>query len=355
MTNSPLVELARATKHYVDNRSFIARVMGAARTVHAVTDVSLRIERGETLGLVGESGCGKSTLGRCLIALEPFTAGDMLFDGTAVDARRSSDLQWFRAQSQIVFQDPQSSLNRSMTVAQTVGRAIRATGRFRTRRARDARVAELLHLVGLGTGFAQRYPHELSGGQRQRVGIARALAVDPKFVVLDEPVSALDVSIQAQIINLLLDLQRELDLTYLFISHDLGLIRYFADRIAVMYLGRIVEIGPAATVYENPRHPYTRLLLSAAPKPDPTADDEIVEDTGEVPSPINPPTGCAFHPRCPFAFDRCRTEVPQLKAPNSSDADGGVEAACHLFDPDSAVAIVDSETREPSMQREHHK
>jgi peptide/nickel transport system ATP-binding protein len=334
-----LLELAAVSKRYLDNPSFVAKLLGLTRTVHAVTEVSLSLARGETLGLVGESGCGKSTLARCIIALEPVSAGEMRFAGRAVEAERQRRLRWFRSRAQIVFQDPQSSLNRSLTVEQILARALKTRAGQGGRDARRARIAELLRTVGLGPAFLHRYSHELSGGQCQRVGIARALAVEPEFVVLDEPVSALDVSIQAQIVNLLLHLQARLGLTYLFISHDLNLVRYVSDRIAVMYLGRIVELGPAEEISGRPRHPYTQLLLAAAPQPDPARRDESVAVTGEVPSPFDPPSGCAFHPRCPLADARCRRERPELRrvAP-------AVEVACHRYeqaqDPVPALTMV---------------
>ena len=327
--SAPLVEVAGLTKHYLDNASFLAKLMGITRSVQAVSEVSLRLERGETVGLVGESGCGKSTLARCLAALEPVTRGDILFDALPVDLRSRQQLGWFRSRAQIVFQDPQSSLNRSHTIETILARPLEVQKRAKGAAVRE-RIVELLQLVGLDAGFLHRYPHELSGGQRQRVGIARALAVEPEFIVLDEPVSALDVSIQAQIVNLLLDLQQRLGLTYLFISHDLNVVRYLADRIAVMYLGRIVELGPAEVVYARPRHPYTQLLLEAVPAPDPALKDQTVLIKGEVPSPLSPPAGCPFHPRCPKADDRCRAERPTLHPIAEA-----VEVACHLYETSS--------------------
>jgi len=324
--SAPLVEVAGLTKQYLDNASFLAKLMGITRSVQAVSEVSLRLERGETVGLVGESGCGKSTLARCLAALEPVTSGDILFDAEPVDLRSGQKLGWFRSRAQIVFQDPQSSLNRSHTIEAILARPLRVQKRAKGAAVRE-RIVELLQLVGLDAGFLHRYPHELSGGQRQRVGIARALAAEPDFIVLDEPVSALDVSIQAQIVNLLLDLQQRLGLTYLFISHDLNVVRYLADRIAVMYLGRIVELGPAEVVYARPRHPYTQLLLEAVPAPDPALKDQTVLIKGEVPSPLSPPSGCPFHPRCPKADDRCKAERPILRPIAET-----VEVACHLYE-----------------------
>ena len=334
-----LLELTGVSKRYIDNPSFAARLLGITRTVHAVTEVSLGLERGETLGLVGESGCGKSTLARCTIALESADAGEVRFDGRAIEPGRRRGLRWFRRRAQMVFQDPRSSLNRSLTAEEILARALRTSGGQEGTDARRARIVELLRAVGLGPAFLHRYSHELSGGQCQRVSIARALAVEPDFMVLDEPVSALDVSIQAQIVNLLLELQERLGLTYLFISHDLHLVRYVSDRIAVMYFGRIVEFGPAGEVSERPRHPYTQLLLAAVPQPDPALRDESVEVTGEVPSPLDPPSGCTFHPRCPLADARCRRERPELRrvAPD-------IEVACHRYeetqDPVPALTMV---------------
>ena len=334
-----LVELTGVSKRYVDNPSFAARLLGITRTVHAVTEVSVRLGRGETLGLVGESGCGKSTLARCTIALEPASAGEVRFDGRTIESERRRGLRWFRRRAQMVFQDPRSSLNRSLTTEQILARALKTGGGQEGREARHARIVELLRAVGLGPAFLHRYSHELSGGQCQRVSIARALAVEPDFVVLDEPVSALDVSIQAQIVNLLLELQERFDLAYLFISHDLHLIRYVSDRIAVMYFGRIVELGPAEEVSERPRHPYTQLLLAAVPQPDPALRDETVEVTGEVPSPLDPPSGCTFHPRCPLADGRCIRERPELRRVTPD-----IEVACHRYeetrDPVPALTMV---------------
>jgi len=334
-----LLELSGVSKRYVDNPSFAAKLLGVTRTVHAVTEVSFSLERGKTLGLVGESGCGKSTLARCIIALESASAGEMRFDGRAIEPERRRGLRWFRSRAQMVFQDPRSALNRSLTVERILARALKTGDRQGGRDARRARIDELLRAVGLGPAFLHRYSHELSGGQCQRVSIARALAVKPEFVVLDEPVSALDVSIQAQIVNLLLELQERLGLTYLFISHDLHLVRYVSDRIAVMYFGRIVELGPAKEVSEQPRHPYTQLLLAAAPQPDPALRDESVMVMGEVPSPFDPPSGCAFHPRCPLADARCSRERPELRRVTPE-----IEVACHRYeqtqDPVPALTMV---------------
>jgi peptide/nickel transport system ATP-binding protein len=294
--------------------------------VRAVDDVSLEIRRGETVGLVGESGCGKSTVGRAILRLYKPTAGRIVFDGRDISQLGESDLRTLRRRMQMVFQDPFASLNPRHSVGRIVGEPLRTHG-LAGKRETTARVRELLNTVGLPTDAAGRYPHEFSGGQRQRIGLARALALNPDFVVADEPVSALDVSIQAQIINLLENLQEEFDLTYLFIAHDLAVVRHISDRIAVMYLGWIVEVSPAAELYEHPLHPYTISLLSAVPIPDPVVERqrESILLAGDLPSPANPPKACRFHTRCPFVQPtRCRDEVPPLRTLAS-----GHEVACH--------------------------
>ena len=322
----PVVELRGVSRHYGSDVSLLGRLTGRSVTIRAVSDVSLSINAGEVVGLVGESGCGKSTLARLALLLEPPTNGQVLFDG--VDPRQGgrAGVKQFRRQAQMVFQDPLSSLNRSLTVEAILSSPLDVHRLASGGRARRARIAELLDLVGLPRDAMNRYPHELSGGQRQRVGIARALAVGPRFLALDEPTSALDVSIQAQIVNLLHELQRRLQLAYLFVSHDLRLVRYLSDRLAVMYLGRIVESGDTRSIWAGPRHPYTRALLDAVGEPDPDAPRPAPLG-GDVPSASRPPPGCAFHPRCPMAGPRCAIESPELRA----GADG-VAVACHLHD-----------------------
>jgi oligopeptide transport system ATP-binding protein len=294
--------------------------------LRAVDGVSLEVMRGETLGLVGESGCGKSTLGRLLLRLYEPTSGRIYFEGQDITALSQSALRPFRRKMQIIFQDPYSSLNPRMTVRAALAEALRVHGIVRSGLEEEQRIAALLERVGLRPEQMRRYPHEFSGGQRQRIGIARALAVSPSFIVADEPVSALDVSIQAQIVNLLSDLQVELGLSFLFIAHDLHVVEHVSRRVAVMYLGRIVELARSEQIYSSPRHPYTEALLSAAPEPDPGARKRRLLLEGDVPSPLDPPSGCAFHPRCPISEKGlCDREVPALR----SLAEGHA-AACHL-------------------------
>ena len=320
----PLLEVRHLVKHFPVGGGFLGRGAGLVR---AVDDVSFTIRRGETLGLVGESGCGKTTTGRAILQLERATSGQVLFEGRDLTTLDEVELRDVRRRMQVIFQDPYGSLNPRMTVGQMLAEPLAVHGIVRESAGRAARVRELLERVGLLPQHAFRYPHELSGGQRQRVGIARALAMEPTLIVCDEPVSALDVSIQAQIINLLEDLQRELGLTYLFIAHDLAVVRHISDWIVVMYLGKIVEIADRRALYEDPQHPYTKALLAAVPIPDPEleARRERVVLGGEVPSPLNPPTGCVFHPRCPIAVDRCPREVPELR-----EIQPGHRAACIL-------------------------
>jgi len=296
-----------------------------ASAVHAVDGVSFEIEAGETLGLVGESGCGKSTTGRCILRLIEPSSGEIWFQGRDVTTLEGEELRGLRRDMQIIFQDPFASLNPRHTVRGIIGEALIIHRLAGNRRELEDQVVQLLETVGLQSSHLHRFPHEFSGGQRQRIGIARALAVQPRMIVCDEPVSALDVSIQAQVINLLEDLQERLGLTYLFIAHDLSVVEHISDRVAVMYLGRVVEIAPADALYDDPRHPYTEALLSAVPIPDPLVKRRRIVLQGEVPNPIHPPSGCHFHPRCPLAEPRCSTEVPQLR-----QSAPGHWTACHV-------------------------
>ena len=312
MNEAPILEVRNLVKHFPIGGGIFG---GEAAVVKAVDGVSFSIRRGETLGLVGESGCGKTTTGRCILQLEKPTSGEIIFEGRDLATLSEGELRKVRRRLQVIFQDPYSSLNPRMTVGQIIAEPLAVHDIVPDRAARAARVRELLGHAGLLPAMALRYPHELSGGQRQRVGIARALAMEPALIVCDEPVSALDVSIQAQIINLLEELQAEFGLTYLFVAHDLSVVRHISDRVAVMYLGKIAEITDRKTLYESPLHPYTQALLSAVPIPDPAveAGRERIVLGGEVPSPLNPPSGCVFHPRCPIAVDDCRREVPLLR------------------------------------------
>jgi oligopeptide/dipeptide ABC transporter ATP-binding protein len=319
-----ILEVRNLTMHFSVGGGLLAAGEGVVR---AVDGVSFSIRRRETLGLVGESGCGKTTTGRCILQLERPTGGEVIFEGQDLTKLKAAELRRVRRRIQVIFQDPYSSLNPRMTVGQIVGEPMSVHGLVPESGARASRVHDLLGRVGLLARHADRYPHELSGGQRQRVGIARALAMSPSLIICDEPVSALDVSIQAQIINLLEDLRADLGLSYLFVAHDLAVVRHISDRVAVMYLGKIVEIADRADLYRTPLHPYTRALLSAVPIPDPVLESKRDRQVlgGEVPSPLNPPAGCVFHPRCPIAVERCRHEVPVLRRMQA-----GHEAACHL-------------------------
>jgi len=317
---SALVEL-RDVKKYFPTRTGL---FGRAAYVRAVDGVSLAASPGETLGIVGESGCGKSTLGRLTLRLIEPTAGAVLFDGVDLVTLPAAELRHRRREMQIIFQDPYGSLNPRMRVGDIIGEGL-DIHRLAAGAERRKRILEVMERVGLRPDAHDRYPHEFSGGQRQRIGIARALALQPRLIVADEPVSALDVSIQAQIINLLQDLQEEMGLTYLFIAHDLRVVEHISHRVAIMYLGKVVELADRETIYERPRHPYTRALLSAIPTPDPEASRERMTLPGETPSPIAPPSGCAFHPRCPFAEPRCKNEEPALLT------NDGHAVACHVF------------------------
>jgi peptide/nickel transport system ATP-binding protein len=319
---SALLEVEGLVRHFVTRRSPFGRALA---TVKAVDGVDLTVSAGSTLALVGETGCGKSTVGRLILRLFEPMAGDVRFEGRSILEFGERELRAFRRKAQIVFQDPYSSLNPRMTVGELIAEPLALHDIVPATRRRD-RVAELLGLVGLDPRYAQRYPHEFSGGQRQRIAIARALAVEPKLIVCDEPVSALDVSIRSQVLNLLADLRKRLALTYIFISHDLSVVKHIADRIAVMYLGRIVETATADELFTYPRHPYTRALFSAIPLPQPHSRRQRQLLEGDVPSPLSPPTGCHLHPRCAHAIERCRIERPALVADQSGHA-----TACHRW------------------------
>lgn len=318
-----ILEVKNLKKHFPITGGILGKEVN---TVKAVDGLNFDVKKGETLGLVGESGCGKSTTGRVLLRLLDATEGEVVFEGQNIHQLAKNDLRSLRREMQMIFQDPYASLNPRMTVGKIIGEPMEihniASGQEKERRVRN-----LLEKVGLQPEYANRYPHEFSGGQRQRIGIARALTVDPKIIVCDEPVSALDVSIQAQVINLMKDLQEELDLTYIFIAHDLSVVRHISDRVAVMYLGRMAELADKKELYNNPQHPYTKALLSAIPIPDPEVSREKIILEGDVPSPINPPSGCTFHTRCPFAKDICKKETPVFEDKGSDHF-----VACHLVD-----------------------
>ena len=320
--SAPLLKVQNLVKHFPIQGGLLSRTVGQ---VHAVDGVSFELPAGETLGVVGESGCGKSTTGRCILRLIEPTSGQVWFQGKSVTQAGKHELRALARDMQIIFQDPFASLNPRMTVSAIIGEALTIHKLTNTRADYDARIVQLLETVGLSADHMRRYPHEFSGGQRQRIGIARALAVNPKLIICDEAVSALDVSIQAQVINLLEDLQSQLGLTYIFIAHDLSVVEHISQRVAVMYLGRIVEIADARDLYTRPQHPYTEALLSAVPIPDPTVKRKRILLQGDVPSPIHPPSGCHFHTRCPLAQAQCKVESPVLKAVGA-----GHSVACHL-------------------------
>lgn len=324
-TDAPLLEVTGLQKYFPQHGGLFGRVQ---KYVRAVDGVDLTIRRGSTLGLVGESGCGKSTLGRAILHLQPPTAGAVRLDGQRIDQLTGAELMSARRDMQIIFQDPFASLSPRRTVAQIIREPL-DVHRIGTPAERMVRVEELLDIVGMRTNALNRYPHEFSGGQRQRIGIARALALQPRFIVADEPVSALDVSVQSQVLNLIAELKREHGISFLFISHDLAVIEHVSDEIAVMYLGRIVEQTSAEELYANPQHPYTQALLSAIPVPDPGRKSQRTILEGDVPSPLDPPAGCPFHTRCPVATAQCRQERPALQAAAGND---GHRVACHLVD-----------------------
>ncbi|MEK3792568.1 dipeptide ABC transporter ATP-binding protein [Paenibacillus sp. FSL R7-0204] len=317
-----LLEVCNLKKHYPIRRGFFSKQVGAVKAVDGIT---LSVEQGETLAVVGESGCGKSTTGRAILRLIEPTEGEIIFGGTDVRSLNTEQLRRFRTDMQMVFQDPYASLDPRWTVQRILEEPLRTHGSAPAGELKS-RVEQLMEVVGLSPYQAHRFPHEFSGGQRQRIGIARALALNPKFIVCDEPVSALDVSIQAQVLNLMQDLQEQYGLTYMFISHDLSVVKFISDRVAVMYLGRIVELAPTKALFAKPLHPYTQALMSAVPVPNPGLKKQRIVLTGDVPNPETPPTGCAFHPRCPHAMDRCKSEAPVLR-----ELDSGHQVACHLY------------------------
>ena len=322
MENNLILKVKKLKKYFPVRGGILSKILGY---VQAVDEISFIIKEGETLGLVGESGCGKTTAGRTILRLLEATAGEVEFEGKNIFKLNKEELRKARRSIQIIFQDPFGSLNPRMTVGDIVGESLVIHQIAKNKKEKEERVKDLLETVGLNAGHIRRFPHEFSGGQRQRIGIARALALNPKLVICDEPVSALDVSIQAQVINLLEDLQEKFNLTYLFIAHDLSVIKHISNRVAVMYLGKIVELSSTSELYDNPQHPYTEALLSAVPIPDPTLKRQRIVLEGDVPSPFKPPAGCRFHPRCKYAKPICSQEEPEL-----IDINGGHYVACHL-------------------------
>ncbi|MBV9553290.1 MAG: dipeptide ABC transporter ATP-binding protein [Alphaproteobacteria bacterium] len=320
---APLLSVKGLVKHFPVRKGLLRRTSGH---VHAIDGVSFDIAAGETLGLVGESGCGKSTTGKAILKLIEPTAGEIRLSGKRIDGLSRAEMRPYRRQMQVVFQDPYSSLSPRLKIRDIIAEPLANYGEAKGEGTAE-RVEQLAEKVGLRSDTLDRYPHEFSGGQRQRIGIARALALRPNLIICDEPVSALDVSVQAQVINLLVDLQREFSLAYLFIAHDIAVVEHISHRVAVMYLGKIVEITDRARLFNNPQHPYTEALLSAVPQPDPEAPKKRIILRGDVPSPVNPPPGCRFHTRCPYAFERCSAEEPQLK-----EIATGHNVACHLRD-----------------------
>lgn len=338
MEQKPLLKVEGLKKYFPIKKGLLGRTVGQ---IKAVDDISFYVNKGETLGIVGESGCGKSTTGRVLMRLLEPTEGTIEFDGKELTELSSSDMRKMRRDIQMVFQDPYASLNPRHTIGKILEEPLIVHGVANSKE-RKEKVIEFLEIVGLNAFHATRYPHQFSGGQRQRIGIARALMTNPKLIIADEPVSALDVSIQAQVLNLMQDLQKEFDLTYIFIAHDLGVVRHISDRVGVMYLGKLVEIAPSEQLYANPMHPYTQALLSAVPVPDPDYVKEQVLIDGDIPSPANPPSGCTFHTRCPYKMDICSEVAPQL-----IEHENGQSVSCHLY---SEQADTDIDNKQKEME-----